>query len=58
MLGEYLRHDWRRRVRVEFLYGTCGWRLEMAVKTSPSADSDLLIACVSLSLIDRYVVDR
>ena len=44
-----LRHGCRRCVSLELRKGTCAARALMAEKTSASADSDLLMACVSLS---------
>ena len=43
------RHGWSRKVSFELRYGTCGDRFDSATNTSVSADSDLLMAWVSLS---------
>ncbi len=42
------RHGCSRNVSLELRYGTCAARLDRATKTSVSAESDLLMACVSL----------
>ena len=43
------RHGCRRKVSLELRYGTCGLFFDRATNTSESAESDLLIACASLS---------
>mmetsp|Transcript_67162 Transcript_67162/g.160537 ORF Transcript_67162/g.160537 Transcript_67162/m.160537 type:complete len:203 (-) Transcript_67162:1892-2500(-) len=43
------RHGWRRNVSFELRNGTWFCFLEIAVKTSPSAESDLLMFCASFS---------